>query len=188
MSLTKAQRDEIYRFAYNHYKKLDQTHGIEHLKRTIKLATYLAKREEADLQISKLGAILHQLHDAELVESFLGKIKVDKNLIKQIVHCVYCSDRKNIHEAKTVEAKIVYDADKLQVVGPFGIIREISYCKAPPRKWSFRESLKYTRAAEQKYFKTLQTKTARKMAKESHEYLSRFWRILDKWDKADFKV
>ena len=188
MSLTKTQRDEIYNFAYNHIKKLDQTHGIEHLKRTVKFACYLAKKENADQLVVRLGAVLHQLHDPEKVERFLKQIEVEENLIKQIIHCVYCSDRNNIHEAKTIEAKVVYDADKLQVIGPFGIMREISYCKAPPRNWSFRESLEYSRAAEEKYFKTLQTKTARKMAKQSHEYLSRFWRILDKWDKADFKA
>jgi uncharacterized protein len=184
MELNKNQIKQIERFAYNYYKKLDQTHGIEHLNRTVKLAVYLAKRENANIQVVKLGAILHQFHNGKVVKKFLEKIKVDKEITEQIVHCVDCSDMKNVHKAKTTEAKIVYDADKLQVVGPFGIIREISCDIVAPRNMKFREALEHTKIIEQKCFGTLQTKTGNKLAKEPHEYVVRFWKILDKWDNA----
>jgi hypothetical protein len=95
---------------------------------------------------------------------------------------------KNIHKAKTIEAKVVYDADKLQVVGPFGIIREICCDMVRPRSMKFREALNHTRMIEQKCFKTLQTKTARKLAKYPHAYVVKFWKILDKWDKVKLGV
>jgi len=182
--LTRKQMLQIEKFAYKYYKNLDQTHGIEHLKRTVKLAIYLGKKENANIQIVKLGAILHQFHNGNIVKRFLKKIGVDKNLIKQITHCVDCSSMKNIHKAKTIEAKVVYDADKLQVVGPFGIIREICYDMMPPRNMEFRKALEHSRMIEQKCFETLQTKTARKLAKYPHEYVVKFWKILYKWDKA----
>ena len=71
MELNKNQIKQIERFAYNYYKKLDQTHGIEHLHRTVKLAIYLGKKEGANIQIVKLGAILHQFHNGEVVKKFL---------------------------------------------------------------------------------------------------------------------
>jgi len=187
MKINKKQIKLIENFALKYYKKLDQTHGIEHLSRTVKLATYLAKKENADIQVVKLGAILHQFHNDKIVERFLKKIKLDKNLIKQIVHCVDCSSMRNIlrTRAKSIEAKVVYDADKLQVVGPFGIIREISCDIVAPRSMNFRESLKHTKMIEQKCFETLQTKTAKKLAKKPHEYVIKFWKILDKWDKVE---
>ena len=186
MKITKTQINKIKKFSQKCYKKLDQTHGIEHLNRTVKLATYLGKKEDANIQIVKISAMLHQFHDnPKTVKRFLKKIKVSKNLIKQIVHCVECSDMKNVHKAKTIEAKVVYDADKLQVVGPFGIMREIS-CDIYPRKLKFREALKHTRMIEKRCFKTLQTKTARKIAKYPHNYVIKFWKILDKWDKTKF--
>jgi len=175
---------QIEKFASNYYKNLDQTHGTEHLKRTVKLAVYLGKIEKSNIQIVKAGAILHQFHNRNIVKKFLEKIKVDKNLIKQIIHCVDCSSMKNVHKAKTIEAKVVYDADKLQVVGPFGIIREICCDMVPPRNMVFREALKHTRAIEQKCFETLQTKTAKKLAKQPHDYVVDFWEILDKWDRV----
>ena len=183
MKLTKRQTYKIDRFANNYYKKLDQTHGIEHLNRTVKLAIYLAKKENAKIQIAKLGAILHQFHNGKVVKRFLEKIKVDKETAEQIVHCVDCSRNSTIHKAKTIEAKIVFDADKLQVVGPFGIIREISY-DVKARNLKFREALKHTKAIEKKCFNKLQTKTAINLAKQPHEYVVKFWKILDKWDNT----
>lgn len=188
MVLTKSQKDKIEQFAISHYKKLDQTHGIEHLKRTLKLAKYLAREEKANQEIVKLGAILHQLHNPENVERFLRQVGVEDNLIKQVIHCVYCSDRKNLDEAKTIEAKVVYDADKLQVVGPFGIMRELAHCMESKYNWKFRKSIEYTRKAEPKYFKTLQTKTARRLAKKPHDYLTKFWKLFDGWDSGGSEV
>ncbi|MEM5793972.1 MAG: hypothetical protein QXS48_03085 [Candidatus Aenigmatarchaeota archaeon] len=182
MRITKRQINQIENFAKNFYKKLDETHGIEHLRRTIKLATYIGKREGTNIKIVKLGAMLHQFHNGKVVEKFLKNIRIDKNLIKEIVHCVDCSSTKNIHKAKSIEAKVVYDADKLQVIGPFGIVREVA-CNIGARKMKFREALKYARKIEQKCFETLQTKTAKKLAKYPHSFIVKFWKIFDKWDK-----
>lgn len=186
MPLTKSQAGKTRKFAYDYYKTLDATHGIEHLERTLKLAAYLAEKEEADKLIVKYGAMLHQFHDADTVEKFLNRIKVDKGLAGKVAHCVRCSDMRNARKAKTIEAKVVYDADKLQVVGPFGIMREISCDMAPQRGMGFREALEHTRAIERKCFETLQTRTAKRMAEQPHNYVVRFWEILDMWDKAKF--
>ena len=124
MVLTKAQMDKIKRFASIPYKKQDQTHGLEHMHRTVKLGIYLARKEKANLQVVRLGAMLHQYHNSKAVENFLKKIKVDRKLAKQIAHCVAPGDIKKRHKPRTIEAKVVFDADTLQVVGPFGIIRE----------------------------------------------------------------
>lgn len=182
--LTKTQIKKIKEFALEYYKKIKEPlHGIEHANRTVKLAEYLAKKEKADVQIAKLGALLHQFHDGSVVEKFLRELKVDKEIIKQLVHCVESAGRKNIPKAKTIEAKIVYDADKLQVVGPFGIIREISCDMAPPRNKKFPKAVKHTKMIEKRCFKTLQTKTAKKLAKQPHQLAIKFWRTFDKWDK-----
>lgn len=186
MPLSETQTDQIRKFAHDHYRKLDQTHGIEHLNRTVKLAIYLAKKEGANTDIVKVGAMLHQLHDAGTVRKFLEEIELDENLIKEIVHCVECCRVREIAKAKTIEAKVVYDADKLQVLGPFGIMREISCNMVPPRSMTFRDALKNTIITEQKCFETLQTETAKKLAKQPHEYVVGFWKILDKWDKVKF--
>jgi uncharacterized protein len=183
--LTKIQIKKIKKFALEYYKKLDEPeHGIEHANRTVKLAEYLAKKENADIQIAKLGALLHQFHNGSLVEKFLKKLKIDKEIIKQLVSCVKFCRIKNISKAKTIEEKVVYDADKLQVVGPFGIIREISCDMSPSRKKKFPEALEHTKRIEKTCFETLQTKTAWNLAKQPHQFVLKFWKILDKWNKV----
>ena len=47
--LTKEQIKKIKDFALSCYKKLDETHGIKHAERTVKLSNYLAKKEGANL-------------------------------------------------------------------------------------------------------------------------------------------
>lgn len=178
-------KNAIREHSESHYRELDQTHGIEHLERTLELAKYLAEKEGADPDITELGAMLHQIHDSEEVRVFLEKLELEDKLIDAVVHCVYCSDMDNIDEVETLEAKVVYDADKLQVVGPFGVIREMA-CDTGARGKSFREALEHTREIEEKCFETLQTDTGRKIGREHHEQLETFWEKLDEMDRAEF--
>jgi HD superfamily phosphodiesterase len=78
MPLARKQMLQIEKFAYKYYKNLDEMHGIEHLQRTVKLAIYLARREKADIQVVKLGAMLHQFHNGNIVKRFLGKLELIK--------------------------------------------------------------------------------------------------------------
>jgi len=182
--LTKTQIKKIKGFALKHYKKLDETHGIEHANRTVKLAEYLAKKEGANLQITRLGALLHQFHSGKIVERFLRKIKVSEEILRKLIECAECSWAKKIYlRAKNLEAKIVWDADKLQVLGPFGVIREIGY-RIGARKKTFREAIEHTRWISSQIFRILQTKTAKKLAKKPHQFIPKFWKIFDKWDKV----
>lgn len=159
-------KQKIERFARDYYKSQDQTHGVEHLERTLKLAEHIAEKEDADKEIVRLGAMLHQIHDADKVNQFLEKIEVKEETAEKIVHCIYCSDIENIEEAETVEAKVVYDADKLQVVGAFGVIREIA-CDTGEREKTFREAVQHTREIEQKCFETHSNRNREENSRET---------------------
>ncbi len=178
--------EEIEEFARNHYIQLDETHGIEHMERTIELAEYLAEKEGADREVVRLGASLHQIHDAGEVREFLESTGIDEDLVEELAHCVRCSELENIDEAETVEAKVVFDADKLQVVGPFGIMREIA-CDVGAREKGFRESLEHTREIEEKCFEKLQTETGRRIGRKHHEELDSFWKLFDEMDDVNIK-
>lgn len=188
MKLTKSQIERIKEFALNYYKTLDPTHDISHANRTIKLASYLAKKEKADIEVCKFGALLHQFHPerAKKVEKLLKKIGVKEDLIKELVHCVGCVDRKTIHKAETLEAKIVFGADKLQVIGPFGILREIAYAISW-YKMDFPDAVNHTKKMENSCFKLLQTKTAKMLAKKPHKFSKEIFKLFDRWDGVTFK-
>lgn len=184
MSINPRKKQEIKEYAREHYEAQDQTHGIEHLERTLKLAEHIAEKEDADKEIVRLGAMLHQIHDAEEVREFLEKIEVEKEKVEKIVHCVSCSNIENIGEAETIEAKVVYDADKLQVVGAFGVIREIA-CDTGERGKTFREAVQHTREIEEKCFETIQTETGKDIAEKHHNLLEEFWQKFGEMDKAE---
>ena len=186
MKLNKKQIKQIERFAFDYYKKQDSQHNLNHAYKTMKLAIHIARKEKANIMIAKYGALLHQFHPErkKLVEHFLRRIDIDKNIIKQLVHCVECTDRKTIYKAKTLEAKVVFDADKLQAIGPLGVIRNTLYV-IEYYKMSFDDAIKYGKWGDKSCFILLQTKTAKKLAKEPHELAMKFYKILDKWNKVE---
>lgn len=187
MSVTDKQMEQIKIFALNKYTELDYAHGKNHADRTVKLAEYIARKEGADVLVCKLGALLHQYHpeEARKVDEFLEKINLEKNLREQIVHCIETVSRSTINNAKTMEAKVVFDADKLQILGPFGIIRQVAYWIGS-EKSNFHLAIEKTRKMQIEVYNLLQTQTSKDLAEKPHKMALDFFRIFDKWDKVDF--
>lgn len=170
MALTQAQQKVIKEFAKKHYKSLDLVHGTWHMRKTVSNAKRLWKKEGGNWEVIEAGAYLHQFHDCEKVADFLEKIKVNKKTAKEIIHCVECCHPKQAHRAKTTEAKIVYDADKLQWCGTKGFLSEL-YCNIFARKKSVFEALKSARKVEFDSFSTLQTKNGKRLGTPCHRIL-----------------
>jgi len=115
------------------------SHDFDHTERVYCLAVHIAKKEKADLLIVQLATLLHDIARQEQDESD-GKIchaekgaERAKEILKeydltpsQIDHISSCIAthrfRKNLPPA-TLEAKILYDADKLDAIGAIGIGR-----------------------------------------------------------------
>ena len=180
-----AQESELEKEMRDYYREQGQTHGIEHLDRTLKIGDYIAEKEGGDQEIVRWGCMLHQLHDPEKAEKLLKEHGFGAEKIERILHCVRCSDIDKVDKAETIEAKTVYDADKLQVVGPFGLIREIA-CDTGERGKRFREALQDSRRIEEKCYSTLQTETGRKIGEIHHEMMEELWEKFDAMDEAWF--
>lgn len=175
MKITQGEIKKIKKFALDYYKKQDETHNIWHAYKTIKLAKFIAKKEKADIHICELGALLHQFHpeNVSIVKNFLKKIKIEQKIMKQLVHCVECVTVKTIHKAKTLEAKVVFDADKLQVLGPFGLVRELSYLNKV-EGINFLEAVSKIKEIQRSRYEKLQTNTAKQIAKHPYKLAMKF--------------
>jgi uncharacterized protein len=55
--------------------------------------------------------------------SILKDLGFSKNKIEHIQDCIISHRYKNKHEPKTIEAKILFDADKLDALGAIGLAR-----------------------------------------------------------------
>jgi uncharacterized protein len=194
--VSKSQLNEIKAFAEKKSEGLDYNHDIEHVERTVRLAELLAEREGADKDVCMVAAWLHdtgkekneEIHGdigARTAKPFLERLGFGLEFIEKVCHAIECHDSASIHKAKTIEAKVIFDSDKLQAIGPFGFGREFSLYTVFRGKKP-REAMEIVKKKEINRFKNeLQTETARELASEPFELMLEFYRLYEKWDRAD---
>jgi len=179
--LTNKQTKEIERFSLAHYKKLGFSHGRFHAQTTVKLAEKIAKSEKADLEIVRAGALLHQIHNSGAVRTFLRKIGVDAKTRERIAECVYKYRADTLKKERSLEANIVYDADTLQILGTFGVVRLLAI-GIEERGMNFIEAMRWAKDM-QRLEKSLKTKSARRLLRDrkvAQEFLKEFFGWIDR--------
>jgi uncharacterized protein len=114
-------------------------HGSDHTERVHKTALHLGRLMEARLDVLSASALLHDIgrmyetrqrgkichaeKGAELARGILEKLDFSPSLIDDIAHCVETHRYRGEKVPETLEAKILYDADKLDSIGAVGIGR-----------------------------------------------------------------
>ena len=121
-------------------------HDFTHIQRVHKMCIYLANDfPEADLEMLRIAALLHDVDDYKLTEKgsdkageFLKSVCFDEVGIQKIKNIIACSsfsnsmdkDMTELARSLPIEAKILSDADKLDAMGAEGVIRTFNYgCK-----------------------------------------------------------
>ncbi|MEM0372222.1 MAG: HD domain-containing protein [archaeon] len=156
------------------------SHDYEHIKRVIKNAKYICDRERGDWKTLKYAALLHDVeysakNDAVLHKHHVlsaraaGKLlkgKLPPKKIKQIKHAIIAHSRKYKSGPKTLEAKILYDADKLEAYGYLGAARYMIQSRDRGRTIK-RSCERYLELADEmrKNKKLYFTRTGRKLAR-----------------------
>jgi uncharacterized protein len=116
----------------------DPSHDILHFKRVVKTAKELCQKEKANPHIVIPAAWLHdlviipkndprrsaasQLSAASALE-FLKSINYPEMYFNDIAHAIEAHSFSANIEPKTLEAKIIQDADRLDAIGAIGIAR-----------------------------------------------------------------
>jgi uncharacterized protein len=126
------------------YPSNDPVHGFDHVLRVYRLVERLAQTEDADLEIVRAAALLHdvegdqilgegvrgahQILSAEFAAQVLSAEGWDLIRIAAVQHCIrahrFRDDREN---PRTLEAQVLFDADKLDAIGAIGVARVIAY-------------------------------------------------------------
>ena len=174
MKLTPKMLKKIEKFAFDKVRKNDILHQRDHIERVVDNCRILARKEKADSRICKAAALLHDIErgksknldhakiGAGKARKFLRKLKVDEDIIERICYAVY-KHNKNLPN-KTIESRVVHDADNLDALGASGFLRLIIY-GVIIKHLDYKQTIKYAVKEQKKFSKWLQTKTAKKMAK-----------------------
>jgi len=119
----------------------DSSHTMEHVMRVFRHADQIASVEtNIDKEILETAVLLHDiarvkedmdntgkidhaLLGAEIAVSVLKELGYPEEKIKKIKHCIQTHRYRSGYEPETMEAKILFDADKLDLLGAIGIAR-----------------------------------------------------------------
>ncbi len=131
--------------ARQYYQGADPTHDFEHVLRVVEMAERLAEREGADQKIVRTAALLHdisRLGDTDLAMSAdpdtdhavlaakaIRQLLADEPpaFVDAVAHCIEAHRFRNAIEPTTIEAKVLFDADKLDSIGAVGVARAFAY-------------------------------------------------------------
>ncbi len=158
------------------------SHGKDHVERVVKLAVYIAKKEGANIEVVKKSAELHDIardkpnhaiESAKLAREILRREGYDEEFIERVAHCIEAHSFSSGVKPKTLEAKVLSDADKLDAIGAIGIARAFIFSGEKGR--SIEETLKHFEEKLLKLKDMLYTNTAKELAKERHEFLVKFY-------------
>lgn len=126
----------------------DPVHGYDHVLRVLRLAEHLASQEGADFEIVRAAALFHdaliqlpdEQRDSEAVRSdhharsaeYAGLVLSSEGWsgerIEAVQHCIQAHRyRDESTRPQTLEAKVLFDADKLDAIGAVGVARAIAY-------------------------------------------------------------
>jgi len=116
-------------------------HNLDHVFRVYNLCLLIAKHEEdVDLDVlipsallhdiarveeskDKTGKLDHAILGGEIAEDILRKLQYEEEKIQRIKHCIIAHRFRTGNEPNTIEAKILFDSDKLDAIGAIGIAR-----------------------------------------------------------------
>jgi len=196
-----------------YYHDNDTAHGFDHVLRVLQLAERIGEIEGADLALLRPAVLLHDVARAEAHETGechaqLGAQRATKILagnspeqVEQIAQIIREHRFRDNLKPSTVEAQVLYDADKLDAIGAVGIARAYAVAGLmKQRLWAVVDTDYANRPKHQgaddlhddghtpvhefrfkliKLKDTLFTESGRRIAEERHRFAVTFFERLD---------
>lgn len=125
------------------YVDADPVHDFDHILRVYRLAERIGAAEGADMEILLAAVLLHDTADAapdsdgerpthhlasaSFAQRYLTQAGWPSDRIEAVLHCIRTHRFRGTEKPQTLEAKILYDCDKLDVTGAIGVFRTVAY-------------------------------------------------------------
>ncbi len=204
---------KIRRIAEQRFSGALGSHDWEHTLRVHRLCRYIGPLEGADMMVLEAAAYLHDIgrsqqdtsngsvchavKGAEITRRIIAPLPLTAACKENIVHSVRAHRFRDGHKPATVEARVLFDADKLDAIGAVGVARaylfagELGAClhnpHLPPDE---AESYSRNDTGHREYIVKLSkikdrmlTTEGRRMAQERHAFMAAFFsRFLDEYE------
>lgn len=202
--------EKIKKEAQEYFRGAKGSHDWSHVERVYNLALKIGKKEKADLEILKLAVILHDIGrkrqdevngkidhaeiGAKLAREILEKYNLENKKIGRIIHCIETNRFRGDKKPESKEAKILFDADKLDAIGATGIGRAFLFAgeigaKLHNKKVDIEKTEEYSKedTAYREFMVKLRkikdrmfTREGKKIVKERHKFMVNFFNRLNK--------
>jgi uncharacterized protein len=186
------------------------SHDWDHTERVLRLALRIGRKEKADLGVLALAALLHDIgreeedrtngkvchsrSGAALAETILRRHGLAPPTVRAVVHCVRSHRYRGRTLRRTLEARVLFDADKLDSIGAVGIGRAFLFAgevgaRLHDKDIDIARTKPYTRedTAYREYLVKLRhirdrmtTREGRRIASERHRYMAAFFARLNR--------
>ncbi len=131
--------EDIRDFAVRCFSNARGSHDWDHTQRVYNLCMHIGRVEGADLEalaiaaylhdtgrsyedVSK-GAVCHAEKGAEIARNLLAEYPISDEQKANIIHCIRSHRFRGDHQPESLEANVLFDADKLDAIGAVGIAR-----------------------------------------------------------------
>jgi uncharacterized protein len=131
--------DAVRQYAVDCFKNARGSHDWGHTERVFNLCMTIGRSENADLQVLEIAAYLHDVgrsdedrsegmvchaeRGAQMAAALLAAYPVPEHQKKNIVHCIRTHRFRGESRPETLEAKVLFDSDKIDSIGAVGVGR-----------------------------------------------------------------
>jgi uncharacterized protein len=194
-----------------YYQGADPVHDFDHVCRVLALAERIGRAEGADLEVLRAAALLHDAAGAapgetqdraghhEASARFAAEVLEAEGWpperVEAVLHCIRAHRYRGTEAPRSLEAKILFDCDKLDVLGAIGVARAMAYAALAGQPLTGEPSARFRATGDKEpgephspyhefLFKLsrvkdrLHTATARALAAERHAYLADYFERL----------
>ena len=195
--------------AHAFFREARGSHGWDHVQRVLHLCERIGPEERCDMTVLRVAALLHDIGrnqsdtlngsmchaalGADMAREVLVNAGADAELTDAVVHCVASHRFRGGANPESLEAKVLFDADKLDGIGAVGIGRAFQFAgEVGARLHDPNVDINATQAygeddtAYREYLVKLRhvkermlTRSGQKLAEERSEFMEGFFRRLN---------
>ncbi|MBW1988859.1 MAG: HD domain-containing protein [Deltaproteobacteria bacterium] len=181
------------------------SHDFDHTLRVMELCRRVGPPEGADMEVLLIAAALHDIgrpaqdesrgkichaaHGAVLAGEVLDRLCLPRGKRQNVLHCIRAHRFRGDCPPETVEAKVLFDCDKLDSIGAIGVARTFQFAgEVGARLHNRQQDLSQTRAYSEEdtgyreyrlklsmVAGRMMTEEGRRLAKKRHAFMEAFF-------------